>query len=106
MTTKFKVKQPGVFFATKDGEQEVRVGEVITLDSKEVPAYLVGKGEIVGESNGKELVTNDELLAEADKQIAELSDQLKKSQNEAALAKTENEKLAAEIAELKKKLAK
>lgn len=54
MAIKVKVKQPNVFFAVDGVEQEVEIGKILEIDADELPSYLVGKAEIIGESQGKE----------------------------------------------------
>lgn len=110
---KFKVKKQGVYLAVKGDQVEQEVGTVLALDTDEVPAFLVGKGEIVGDSEGKELVAADELLESAVAENADLvkankvlADKLAKADEQAAKDKKEIETLTAENADLKKKSAK
>lgn len=109
---KFKVTKQGVYLAVKGEQVEQEVGTVIALDADEVPAFLVGKGEVVGDSDGKELVAADELLesavaenAELVKANKELADKLAKAEESAVAAKKSIEDLTAEVAALKKKSA-
>lgn len=103
---KFKVKKQGVYLAVKGEQVEQEVGTVLALDADEVPAFLVGKGEVVGDSDGKELVAADELLESAVAENAELVKVNKELVDKLAKAEKSAEDLAAELADLKKKLAK
>lgn len=103
---KFKVTKPGVYMAVKGDQVEQEVGTVLTLECDNVPAFLVGKGEVVGDSDGKELVAADELLSAALAEIEamtkaneEMADKLEKAEKAVA-------DLTAEVADLKKKSAK
>lgn len=74
---KFKVTKQGVYLAAKSGQEEQPVGTILSLDVDEVPSWLVGKGYIVGDSEGKTLVAADsELLNTAMAENADLSSQL------------------------------
>jgi hypothetical protein len=89
MTLKVRITKRGAHMMTKDGERELEVGEEITLQSKGIPGFLVGKCELVGEKTG-EL----EVGADAQKTIDELNEKLGK-------LTAENEALRAEIEALR-----
>ena len=120
---KVKIKHPGAHFQSGKELRELEVGEVLEIQGSELPNFLIGKAEILGDNEGKSLVTNDELLESAmeeNKGLTELLDgvrvELKKALDDLDSAKKETEsarELAvdhakkldaanAEIAELKK----
>lgn len=127
---KVKIKHPGAHFQSGKELRELEVGEVLEIQGSELPNFLIGKAEILGDNEGKSLVTNDELLNSAieenasltsnlesakgaiealsndNKGLTELLDgvraELKSALDAADSAKAENEKLSAEIADLKK----
>jgi chromosome segregation ATPase len=110
MAIKVKIKQPGAHIVVKGETQELKVGTVLDFEGDEIPGFLVGKAEKVGDNEGKELATNDELLAEADKQIAELTAEngklksdLDQADRDLEKAKAVNSDLTAEIEKLKSK---
>lgn len=65
MAIKVKVKQPGAYLTVNGESQEIEVGKVLEFDGDVLPSFLVGKAEIIGDTDGKELVVADELLAAA-----------------------------------------
>ena len=73
MAIKVKVKQPGAYLTVNGESQEIEVGKVLEFDGDELPSFLVGKAEIVGDTDGKELVVADELLAAASEENKVLS---------------------------------
>lgn len=87
MTLKVRITKRGAHMMTKDGERELEVGEEITLQSKGIPGFLVGKCELVGEKTGKL-----EVGADAQKTIDELNEKLGKltAENEALKAEVES----------------
>lgn len=97
---KFKVKKQGVYLAVKGEQVEQEVGTVLALDGDEVPAFLVGKGEVVGDSDGKELVAADELLESAVAENAELQKANKELADKLEHANAELQKVPAIVAEL------
>lgn len=73
MAIKVKVKQPGAYLTVNGESQEIEVGKVLEFDGDELPSFLVGKAEIIGDTDGKELVVADELLAAASEENKVLS---------------------------------
>ncbi len=73
---KVKIKHPGAHMMLGKESRELKVGEVLELQGDELPNFLIGKAEIVGDSEGKPLVTNDELLEAAMTENKELSEKL------------------------------
>lgn len=127
---KVKIKHPGAHMMAGKELRELEVGEVLELQGDELPNFLIGKAEILGDNEGKSLATNDELLNSAIEENAQLTSNLESARGaidalskdnkgltelldgvraelKAAIdnsdsLKAENEKLTAEIAELKK----
>lgn len=106
---KVKIKHPGAHMMAGKELRELKVGEVLELQGDELPNFLIGKAEIICDNEGKSLVTSDELLVEADKQIAELTVKVSALESEKAELVAANadltkelDKADAEIADLKK----
>jgi hypothetical protein len=89
----FKINKQGVYLSVNGEQVEQEVGTVLKLDSDVVPAFLSGKGEVIGDNEGKSLVTNDELLESAMAENKELSEKL-------AYATTELQKVPSLLASL------
>lgn len=104
---KVKIKHPGAHMMAGKELRELEVGEVLELQGDDLPNFLIGKAEIIGDNEGKALVNNDELLEAAMAENKELSDKLayattelqKVSEivSELATVKAENEKLTADL---------
>lgn len=95
MTLKVRITKRGAHMSTKEGVKELEVGQELTLQSTDMPGFLVGKCEIVGEKTGEIEVGTD-----AQKTIDELSEKVGKltAENEALTAdverlRSENESL-------------
>lgn len=73
MAIKVKVKQRGAYLTVNGESQEIEVGKVLEFDGDALPGFLVGKAEIIGDTDGKELVVADELLAAASEENKVLS---------------------------------
>ena len=106
MAIKVKVTHRGAYLTVNCELQEIVVGKVLEFDGDELPSFLVGKAEIVGDTDGKELVVADELLAAASEENKVLSAKVDSLTADLAAA---SEKLAAYVtrteeleAELKK----
>lgn len=86
MTIKVRITKPGAHISTKEGVKELEVGQELTLQSTDIPGFLVGKCEIVGEKTGELEVGTD-----AQKTIDELNEKVGKltAENEALKAELE-----------------
>jgi peptidoglycan hydrolase CwlO-like protein len=73
MAIKVKVKHRGAYLTVNGESQEIEVGKLLEFDGDELPSFLVGKAEIVGDTDGKELVVSDELLEAASEENKALS---------------------------------
>lgn len=107
MAIKVKVKQPGAYLTVNGESQEIEVGKVLEFDGDELPSFLVGKAEIVGDTDGKELVVTDELLAAASEEnkvlaakVDSLTAELEKVNADLAAASEKETVDAARITEL------
>jgi len=104
---KVKIKHPGAHMMAGKELRELKVGEVLELQGDELPNFLIGKAEILGDNEGKSLVTNDELLESAMAENKELSDKLAYATaelqkvpeivSELASVKAKNEKLTDDL---------
>lgn len=108
---KVKIKHPGAHMMAGKELRELEVGEVLELQGEELPNFLIGKAEIVGDNEGKSLVNNDELLDAAmaeNKDLTDLLDgvrvELKKALDDLDSAKKETESARELAAEHAKKL--
>jgi hypothetical protein len=90
---KVKIKHPGAHFQSGKELRELEVGEVLEIKGDELPNFLIGKAEILGDNEGKVLATNDDLLESAMEENKQLLDQLN-------AAKAELEKVPALLADL------
>lgn len=73
MAITVKVKHRGAYLTVNGESQEIEVGKLLEFDGDELPSFLVGKAEIVGDTDGKELVVADDLLAAASEENKVLS---------------------------------
>src|SRR5690606_16304328 len=88
MTLKVRITKRGAHMSTKEGVKELEVGQELTLQSTDIPGFLVGKCEIVGEQTGE-----IEVGADAQKTIDELNEKVGKLTAENEALKSELEAL-------------
>ena len=103
---KVKITQPGAHIYTNGERSELAVGLIQEFDGDELPGFLIGKAEIVGDTDGKELVAADELLAVASEENKALSAKVDELTAELAVASEKAGADASRIEELEAELKK
>jgi hypothetical protein len=100
-----RITQPGAIFATKDGERELKVGEVVDIPSEDgkIPDFLTNKAVLVSSAEGKLL--NDS-LATAQKDLLGAHEENTRVKTELDALQVELQKAIGTIADLNTKLAK
>jgi len=90
----FKINKQGVYLSVNGEQVEQEVGTVLKLDSDVVPTFLAGKGEVIGDNEGKSLVTNDELLNSAIEENTALASNLESAKSAVEALTKDNKGLA------------
>lgn len=94
---KYEVLHPGAWLATKDGERELKVGEVVEFD--DAPDFLAGKAREVATAPTDEVTPALEKLtadnADMKAQLLAAAEQVKKLTDENAALTEQVQKLAA-----------